>query len=209
MRARCQRNLSRHQKIFLQNGLSHKGYSLYATKPFLGRFSERGQCNGGNSAAERAGASSARAIAAMAATNKCLARNNKSGTGTRRLKNSIRNPGYGLYPAGVPTMVRLIPLKCTIQKKTPPQGAWRVAGRISSFGDSEGPRGLSRVGLRRPLEGDQTRPLPRTLDPRAWLKAGCGPHCSVAPSCAPAFIAARTASICELIMSVVLRAAST
>jgi hypothetical protein len=38
MRARRQRNLSRHQKIFLQKRLSHKGYPLYAAEPFLGRF---------------------------------------------------------------------------------------------------------------------------------------------------------------------------
>ena len=74
---------------------------------------------------------------------------------------------------------------------------------------------LSRVGLRRLLEGDQTRPLQRTLDPGASLEAGRGPHCSaclmsgMATWCATAFIAARTASMCELIMSVVLRAAST
>src|SRR5262245_56140519 len=29
---------SRHQKIFLQKRLSHKGYPLYGTEPFLDRF---------------------------------------------------------------------------------------------------------------------------------------------------------------------------
>ena len=67
------------------------------------------------------------------------------------------------------------------------------------------------------------RPLPRTLEPRVSLEAGLVAHCSAclmsmmaawcaavgAPSCATDFIAARTASMCELIMSVVLRAAST
>src|SRR5947207_8049530 len=67
------------------------------------------------------------------------------------------------------------------------------------------------------------RPLQRTLEPRVSLEAGLVAHCSAclmsmmaawcaavgAPSCATDFIAARTASMCELIMSVVLRAAST
>src|SRR5262249_3605002 len=42
MRARRQRNLSRHQKIFLQKRLSHKGYPLYGTEPFLDRFLSEG-----------------------------------------------------------------------------------------------------------------------------------------------------------------------
>src|SRR5262245_50122267 len=40
--ARRGRNLSRHQKIFLQKRLSHKGYPLYGTEPFLDRFLSEG-----------------------------------------------------------------------------------------------------------------------------------------------------------------------
>src|SRR5215472_14519501 len=40
--ARRERNLSRHQKIFRKKRLSHKGYPLYGTEPFLDRFCQRG-----------------------------------------------------------------------------------------------------------------------------------------------------------------------
>jgi len=42
---RCERTasgISRHQKIFLQKRLSHKGYPLYGTEPFLDRFLSEG-----------------------------------------------------------------------------------------------------------------------------------------------------------------------
>jgi hypothetical protein len=38
MRARRQRNLSRHQKIFLQKRVSHKGYPLMGQNQILPRF---------------------------------------------------------------------------------------------------------------------------------------------------------------------------
>src|SRR6516164_6483232 len=40
--ARRERNLSRHQKIFCKKRLSHKGYPLYGTEPFLDRFLSEG-----------------------------------------------------------------------------------------------------------------------------------------------------------------------
>jgi hypothetical protein len=42
MRARRQRNLSRHQKIFLQKRLSHKGYPLNGPKSNFAAFSGKG-----------------------------------------------------------------------------------------------------------------------------------------------------------------------
>src|SRR5215813_1817583 len=40
--ARRERNLSRHQKIFLQKRLSHKGYPLYAGRTIFGQVFGRG-----------------------------------------------------------------------------------------------------------------------------------------------------------------------
>jgi len=77
--------------------------------------------------------------------------------------------------------------------------------------------------VRAPADGYTLTPLRAFSKLELLANAGLVAHCSAclmsmmaawyaavgAPSCATAFIAARTASMCELIMSVVLRAAST